>query len=274
MLSLILFTLAAATPLSERLEAWKGEIERRGEQVVVVRVESDRETGRFRVSDERLARLLAREGLGEQFRRTHAMTLNYQAAEGRVHFVALNMDRAAEFKDAEEALVAHEFGHAWLDALGFRSLDSSGEAQPCLAIHSSDIVQHVLIRRELQTRGIPYREQWIGSLEAALEALNKGGAPRGGAPARGDACDRLERIALWIDVRLGLGPDTWSRYAEFDRAFRRAFPLLAAAVEEIVTVLSAVDLTAKDRFQRALAYVRQRLAVTAGMDQSAGMLLF
>jgi hypothetical protein len=269
MLSLILFTLAAATPLSERLEIWKREIEQRGGQVVVVRVETDRETSRLRVPDDRLARLLSENRLGEQFRRTYAMTLNYQAAEGRVHFVALNLDRAAEFKDAEEALVAHEFGHAWLDALGFRSLDPSEQAQPCLAIHASDIVQHVLIRRELRTRGIPYREQWIGNLEAALEALNKGGAPSGAS-----ACDGLERIALWTDVRLGLGPDAWSRYGEFDRAFRRAFPLLAATVEEIVTVLSAVDLTARDRFQRALAYVRQRLALTAGMDQSAGMLLF
>jgi hypothetical protein len=269
MLSLMLLSLAAAAPLSGPLEAWKREIEQRGGQVVVVRVETDRDTNGLRVPDDRLARLLSQDRLGRQFRRTFAMTLNYQAAEGRVHFVALNLDRAAEFKDAEEALVAHEFGHAWLDALGWRAPDLFGETEPCLAIHAGDIVQHVPIRRELQTRGIPYREHWIGSLEAALEALDQGGAP----PVA-STCDKLARIALWTDVRLGLGPDDWGRADEFDRAFRRAFPDLAATVDEIVTVLRAVDLTSRDRFQRALAYVRQRLTPTAGMDGSAGMLLF
>lgn len=262
--------LVAAAPLGERLETWRREIEQRGEPVVVVRVETDRETNRLRVPDARLAGLLAREGLAEQFRRTQAMTVNYRGADGRVHFIVVNLDRAAEFQDAEEALVAHELGHAWLDGLGFHSLPTLGEAEPCLAIHASDIVQHVLIRRELDRRGIPYREHWIRSLEPALEALRKSGPP----PAKGDPCDKLARLALWTDVRLGLTPEAWSRYGEFDRAFRRAFPELADAVEEMVTVLGAVDLTARERFERALVYVRKRVAVAAGLDESAGMLLF
>jgi hypothetical protein len=250
----------AAPPLSERLETWKREIERRGEQLVVARIETDPETNRLRIPPDTprhalLARLLAVQGLAGQFVQTHAMTLNQQAMEGRVHFVLLNMARAAEFKDAEEPLLAHEFGHAWLDALGFRSPDAAAEALPCLAIRAGDIVQHILIRGETERRGFVFRDYWIRNLDLALDALKKEGAP-------GDAgaCDSLARIALWTDVRLALSADSWSRYGEFDQAFRRRFPLLAETVDELVTVLQAVDLTALERFRRALAYVHGRLA--------------
>ena len=257
----------AAPPLSERLETWKREIEQRGEPLVVARIETDRETNQVRIPPDTprralLARLLASQGLVEQFVQTHAMTLNQQALEGRTHFVLLNMARAAEFKDAEEPLLAHEFGHAWLDALGFRSPDVAGEAQPCLAIHAGDIVQHILIRGEIERRGFVFRDYWIRNLDQALDALKKEAAP--GAAG---ACDSLARIALWTDVRLALSADSWSRYGEFDQAFRRRFPLLAETVDELVTVLEAVDVTALDRFRRALAYVHRRLAVTAGMEE-------
>ena len=261
--------LAASAPaLSERLEKWKREIEQRGGQLVVARIETDRETNQVRVPPDTprrviLARFLSNEQFRGQFLQTHAMTLNYQAAEGRVHFVLLNMARAAEFKDAEEPLLAHEFGHAWLDEQGFRSSDYAAEAQPCLAIHASDIVQHVLIRRALNERGILFREYWTRNLALALDALRKDGPP-----SSSSACELLARTALWTDVRLGLTPDAWSRQGEFDAAFRRSFPELAATVDELVTVLNAVDVTARERYQRALAYVKRRLAVTAGIEES------
>jgi hypothetical protein len=69
-------------------------------------------------------------------------------------------------------------------------------------------------------------------------------------------------VALWTDVRLGLSPESWNRHAEFDAAFRRHFPDLVETVEELVTVLSAVDVTARERYQRALAYVGRRLAAS------------
>lgn len=269
-LSPIALALVAAVvpPLSERLESWKREIEQRGERVVITRIETDRETGQIRIPPG-TPRLLAEPRLLEQFARTHAMTLNQPDGGGRVHFVLLNMARAAEFKDAEEPLLAHELGHVWLDALGFHSPDVASESQPCLAIHAGDIVQHILIRKEIARRGIPFQDYWIHSLETALDALKKENAP----PAAGP-CDSLARIALWTDVRLGLGPESWSRYAEFDQTFRRRFPDLAGTVDELVTVLNAVDVTARERYARALAYVRRRLAATAGMDEAAGMLRF
>ena len=260
----------AAPPLSERLETWKREIEQRGELLVVVRIETDRETNQLRIPPDTprralLAPLLASQGLAGQFVQTHAMTLNLEAMEGRIHFVLLNMARAAEFKDAEEPLLAHEFGHAWLDALGFRAPDVAGEAQPCLAIQAGDIVQHILIRSEIERRGFVFRDYWIRNLDQALDALKKEGAPGGAG-----ACDALARIALWTDVKLALSADSWSRYGEFDQAFRRRFPLLAETVDELVTVLKAVDVTALERFRRALAYVYRRLAATAGTEERPG----
>lgn len=267
MLGLTIQAALAAPPLSERLETWKREIEQRGEQLVVARIETDRETNQVRIPPDTprralLAQLLASPGLAGQFVQTHAMTLNQQAAEGRVHFVLLNMARAAEFKDAEEPLLAHEFGHAWLDSLGFRSPDAAGEAQPCLSIQAGDIVQHILIRGEIARRGFVFRDYWIRNLDQALDALKKEDAPGGAG-----ACDSLARIALWTDVRLALSADSWSRYGEFDQAFRSRFPLLAETVDELVTVLTAVDVTALERFRRALAYVHRRLASAPGMDE-------
>ncbi|MDP2998818.1 MAG: hypothetical protein Q8N47_15130 [Bryobacterales bacterium] len=264
------FQAALAAPLpSERLETWKREIEQRGEQLIVARIETDRETNQVRIPPDTprralLAQLLASPGLAGQFVQTHAMTLNQQATEGRVHFVLLNMARAGEFKDAEEPLLAHEFGHAWLDALGFRSPDAAGEAQPCLAIQAGDIVQHILIRGEVARRGFAFRDYWIRNLDQALDALKKEDAPDG---AGASGCDSLARIALWTDVRLALSADSWSRYGEFDQAFRSRFPLLAETVDELVTVLKAVDVTALERFRRALAYVLRRLAAAPGMEE-------
>jgi hypothetical protein len=184
------------------------------------------------------------------------MTINHDAPEGRAHFVLLNMARAQEFQDAEESLVAHEFGHAWLDALGFRSPDYTAQTRPCLATFTGDIVQHILIRRELETRGFPYRANWIRNLDMTLDALKER------PPAPDSPCESLARVALWTDVRLGLNPETWRRHAEFEAAFRRHFPDLVETVEELVTVLGAVDVTARDRYQRALAYVERRLATS------------
>lgn len=257
---------AAAAALPERLAAWKNEIEKRGAAVILVRLETDPESRQLRIPPETprrflLARLLADERVRDQFRGMYAMTLNYRAGGEAAHFVLLNAARAAEFQGAEESLLAHEFGHVWLDALGFRSLDALGEEHPCLATHASDLVQHILIRRELETRGIPYREQWTGSLALALDALGKGPP----APAAG-VCDTLARIAVWADARVGLKAEFWNRYNEFDAAYRRHFPDLAPAVDELTAVLTAVDVTEPGRYGRALAYVRKRLAVTAGIE--------
>ncbi|MBI4874624.1 MAG: hypothetical protein HY822_08325 [Acidobacteria bacterium] len=261
LVSIALGLAGAEAPLSERLEAWKQEIEQAGGQVVVARIATDPESGQIRIPPGTprriaLARYLAEPRFAEQFARTHATTINHPSPEGRVHFVLLNMARAGEWKDGEEALLAHEFGHAWLDARGFRSPPPGADALPCLAIQSGDIVQHVLIRRELDSRGIPFRSPWIRSLEQALDKLRNSGPGESAG-----TCDALARITLWTDVRLGLTPEQWGRAAEFDQAFRKAFPVLAPVAEELAAVLSAVDLTALERYHRALAYVRQRLAV-------------
>lgn len=269
LLCLAVPALAGAQRLPEHLEKWKADIERRGEPLVVVRVTTDAETGQFRIPPETprrfiLARYLADERFREQFRGMYAMTLNYRAADGVAHFVLLNAARAAEYGNSEEPLLAHEFGHVWLDVVGFRSLDSFSETAPCLATHSSDLVQHVLIRRELDARGIPFREHWINTLVLALEALKKGPP----APSSGP-CDTLARIAVWADAKVGLRPETWSRYNELDAAYRSHFPELAATVDELTAVLTAVDVTDPARYGRALVYVRKRLAVTAGLEPGA-----
>ena len=77
--------LAASAPaLSERLEKWKREIEQRGGQLVVARIETDRETNQVRVPPDTprrviLARFLSNEQFRGQFLQTHAMTLNHEA---------------------------------------------------------------------------------------------------------------------------------------------------------------------------------------------------
>jgi len=192
--------------LSPALTEWKSEIEAASDgRLIAVRIFTDPVNRQIRLPPdipaiEVLERYLDNTAFLEQFTLAHALTIDYQGVEGRLFFVLLNMALAGGWGGDEDALLAHEFGHVWLNLHGYPSLAFRG-AEACVALHASDIVQHELLRQDFRRRGIDYDSFWIRNLERAHLEL---AARQGQAAAEESPCRRLAGLTLWIDVRLGL----------------------------------------------------------------------
>lgn len=190
------FELDRPLTLPAAVEEWKREIEGRlFDQIPLVRIPGDA------IPPEDLAVLrpsLVNPNFLANFERTQAMTLRYTAGERRRTLVLLNLTMVTQGVEGIAPLVAHELGHVWLQTLGFVPLEFAPGPYGCLAIHATDLVQHVLIRREMDRRGIAWRPYFLRDYERALESLEK--VHRKGDPP-GDPCWRGQRLALMVDVR-------------------------------------------------------------------------
>jgi hypothetical protein len=253
---------SARVELSKPLAEWKHEIEERGKgKVVLVRVYTDREQNELILPEDTKERsVLRRFFLSETFRgqfiRTHGMNVNYDGAEGKFYFVLLNMALAKQWEGAEDAAIAHEFGHAWLAALGYASPAYPTGPESCIAVHGGDIVQHVLIREEMKRRGIAYSEYWIRNLRAALEELES--EPRRRCeeipPCRG-----LELLGMWVDSSLGLSTKEWTELPRFLEILRTDFPELQSYAEDLDEYLRGRDLWDRRVYRKALDYTLREL---------------
>lgn len=198
MILLFLFALQLppALELPPAVEAWKAEIEAKlFDSIPLIRIPGDP----IPPADLQVLRpTLTNPSFLANFDRTQALTLRYEAGERKRALVFLNMTMIPPEKDALPALIAHELGHIWLASIGFQPLPYVPGPNGCLAIHASDMVQHTLMRREMDRRGIDWRTYFLRDYENAYAALviahKKGDPP-------GDACWRAQRLALMVDVR-------------------------------------------------------------------------
>lgn len=205
--------LSSRVELSERLAAWKKEIEAAG-RLVLAPVRIYVVDGAYILPQDTPYREVLFEffrdvSFRNQFVRAHAFNINWESAleKGkRVSFVLLNMQRMPEFSGQEEDLLSHEFGHVWLHGRGLRAPTYVPGMLACEAVHSGDIVQHLLIRREQDQRGFGFRAGWIGDLQKALAQTE--GQPAATRPTP-DACQRLQRLALMVDLEMGLTDEEW-----------------------------------------------------------------
>jgi hypothetical protein len=257
----------AAGELTERLEAWKKEIEEAGGHRVVV-ARAGWKDGVYTVPEDTPARdlvalILAQPGVGEQLRQAYSLTVSNQTPEGTTHAVLLNLARRGEWEDHEEALLAHEFGHAWIKARGYPTLRYVPGPAACLSIHATDIVQHVLIREEMDRRGIDHRTAWIRALEKSLEFHEAAGQ------AEVEPCERVKEAALWMDLRLGLTGEQWPAKARYEKALRRRFPAASVQVDEMTAWLKDKDLTDRTIHRQALVFVFEQLKRTASGTEMA-----
>lgn len=242
----LLFLLASHTFAQETLSAalaeWKTEIERLGKgTVLIVRVPTDPRSGAVTLPKDTphrdvLVRYFRNPSFLKGFVDSHGMNINYQGPEGKLHFVLLNMDRADEWGAEEDAVLAHEFGHVWLHARNFPFPLYRGGEGDCAAIVAGDAVQHIVIRDEISRRGINRNAYWIRNLENAMEAMENTGRPEN-LPM----CQALSRLGMWIDVRLGLSPDTWDHYHQFLGILEEHHPEFSPLVDELCTLLTASD---------------------------------
>jgi hypothetical protein len=257
-----LSALLAALPLAggeltERLETWRQEIAQLGNQRIVL-AQATPGNGRFSVPDdtgelEMVRLILAQPGVEEQLSLAYSLLVSNQTAAGTTHVVLLNMARKEEWEPGEEALLAHEFGHAWIKAKGFPVPRFIPGPTACLSIHTADVVQHVLIREEMDRRGIDHRSHWIKALERSLDFHEK--QPAGKA----EPCETVREAALWMDVRLGLSEAQWGDKARYENALRRRFPAAGRQVDEMTAWLKDKDLADKAVHREALGFVFERL---------------
>lgn len=252
-----LLAQSGAVSLSPQLDDWKREIETRGKgRVIIARIPTMDGALTLPADTEQraiLRRFFRLETFRAQFTRTHAVSINYDDVEGKFHFVLLNTARAGEYPDAEDAVLAHEFGHLWLNVQGLASPLYTPGPRSCQAVHVGDIVQHVLIRSELRTRGIAFLNYWVRNLEAALQQI---GAQPQQSGAKPDPCRRLERFALLMDVRLGLTPESWERRADFLTRLDESDPALSPAAGDLEAFLKPLDLTQAEDYARAIDFTR------------------
>jgi hypothetical protein len=268
LLTLLLFTLMAFAeiPLTKPLVEWKRRIEASGAAIYIARVVVDRASNQMTLEesgpgDELAAEFLGNEESARQFLAAQAMTVSRQEGGRQVHLVLLNGERRLDAA-GEEAVLAHEFGHAWLRSQGYAAPVYRPGPAACLAIHAADLVQHVLIRRELAARGLDHRLPWIPLLDEAVrryQAL--------AAPPQQEPCQRLLTIAQWVDTRLGSEGDPWPGRERFEQQHRRLFGDLEPAVAELCAYLKAQDLEDKAVHAAALRWVHARLQRAAVEDR-------
>lgn len=249
--------------LSKPLLEWKKEIEAKGGgKLIAVRVYTDPLRNEISLpADTEQRAILRRYFLDESFRGllagAHSLSVNYGGSEGKYHFVLLNMALAEQWSGQEEAVLADEFGHAWLSAQGYGAPEYRPGAEACVGVQAGNVVQHVLIREELERRGIRYREHWLRTLEPALEKLESGTAvPLAATPP----CERLAQLALWVEVRMSLSAELWQNFSRFQQMMSKRYPETRASSEQIESRLGEMkpagpgQLPSREAYQSALDY--------------------
>ena len=250
--------LLATVSLAPSLASWKEAIEKTGKMaVVLLRLPANGETRvlalpRDLKERDALANYTDQPGFVSQYRGAQAMTVNYLGPKGRMSFVLVNPEHAGTGA-AEEAVIAHEFGHIWLKAQRYPAPAYVGGDSACLSVHALDAVQHILIREEMERRGVAWKAPWHTALGAALAQMES----EPGAAARAGRCQTLGQAAMWIDVALGAGD--WPRQRDFLAAMRRRFPEMVPVAEEITAYLGSAGVEDVARHREALTYVFGRM---------------
>ncbi len=262
--------VALALALPPALEEWRLEIERTGgTPVLVAEVEFSADGQEMRLPEgiqgrALFASYLRQEDFVRQFLLMRGVMVHHQGFDGQAYLVMLNGARRGEWGGHEAALIGHEFGHAWLRAKGYPAPVYQAGAAGCLAIHTGDIVQHVLIRREMERRGIGHTGLWIESLEAGLRGAQTWGDGEGTRRGReGDTCLALRQVAEWVDVRLGLAAAGWRNFVAYEEEMRRVFPGLEETVGAVTGAVLGREVADPTQHRAALERVYGHLQALA-----------
>jgi len=248
----------AKVALTKRLAEWRDEIEALGRgKMVLARVYADPQRTRVYLppdADERpiIVQYLRNTNFLKDFLATHAVNINHKGSDGWYYIILVNMSRAAEWDGHEEAVLANQFGHAWLYAENYPFPTYEGKSNSCMAMLAVDAVQHVIIQDELKRRSISYAEYWIPLLEKMLGNLRRDDTP---ASAKLPPCFLIGKLVLWVEVRLTLSPETWADYTAFNAAMAKKYPILAKQQDEIYRLIAGKRLRDVDVYQRVLENV-------------------
>ena len=271
MVLLMLAWRLAGQTLTPALESWKAEIESAGVPVLIAHVEHDKGTNTYSLPEGIERRALFAEYLGQtdflrQFEQMYGVMVHHK--KGRAaYLVMLNGGRQEEWAPYEEAVLAHEFGHAWIKSKNYPTPIFQTGLAGCLAIHTGDIAQHVLIRKELARRGIDQRTFWLKTLD---EATAKAAGME--KPPEQDRCVRVMQAAELVDVRLGLEGVDWAGREAYEARVSRVFPEVEPTVAGIVAWMKDHDMEDVAEHRQTLVVVFEHLKALA-YGRSKGYIL-
>jgi hypothetical protein len=262
LIAVALVAAAAAQPsgsviLSDSLAEWRDEIRESGDrQVVVAKVFTNTQTGTVYLPHDVQHRPI----LIPYFKNTnflkellaaHSLSINQNIGKegASIHFILLNMAREPEWREHEDAVIGHEMGHIWLYAKDYAAPVYEGKDDSCLAIMTGDLLQHGLIREELERREIDYTPYWTGVLNQSLTHLeNTEPQPL----EQMETCRIMSQLTVWVDVRLGLSPVIWANYDRFAGQMKRHFPVLEQMAGVLSGDLGAANLADPEVYQLQL----------------------
>jgi hypothetical protein len=177
------------------------------------------------------------------------MTIHHRKGPETIHFILLNMARQREWSGREEAMIGLEMGRAWLHARDYPIPAWEAKEDSCLAMQAGDLIQRQVIRPELARRGIDFDGYWLPLLEAAAAEMEAADVrPWQTIPT----CPLMSKLVLWLDVRLGVAPDTWKERERFLAALRRSYPILQASADDLHRQLARVDFSDRRQYENAI----------------------
>jgi hypothetical protein len=252
---LLCFSLLAsalhAVVLPPTLEEWKAELEARsGARVVTIPVRFTGTGFAWEAPEDVEATLktyFSQPDFAASFRSAQALLLTLNA-QPTLHLVLVNEDMMRVFPEAREGVIAHEFGHIWLHGTGRPAPSYEPGPDACLSIHAGDIVQHILIRQELDRRDIAWRKPWMQGLELGLQGFDKVQHPRNG-------CYRLQRLSLMMDLRLGLDKTEWPGRVAYLQRLSEQDPQAASLSAELEEDLRTRELENPEPYRLAVLRV-------------------
>ena len=196
----------------------------------------------------------------QMFTASQALSLNPNGAAGPFQYIFVNAKLAPGDQESMNGLLGHELGHLWIRARGYPTPRyATGEAG-CLSVATGDALQHILMRGEMDRRGIAWRSGFVSQLEPALVKLRE---PLSDEPAKTSRCQMLAQISLWLDVDLGLKEKDWKNREEFLRLMEERFPAAAEQGRILSKELGAANLADKDVHRKQLQLVFARLKLFA-----------
>lgn len=250
------FLLAQILSLVGLVGAWATDIERLTKsKIIVMRLtpgelpvdEPHRSVARKHFSDPVFLQM---------FTASQALSLNPNGAAGPFQYIFVNAKLAPGDQESLDGLLGHELGHLWIRAQGYPTPRyATGEAG-CLSVATGDALQHILMRGEMDMRGIEWRSGFIDQLELALAKMKE---PLPTEPAKTPRCQMLAQVSLWLDVDLGLKEKDWIHREEFLQLLGKRFPAVAEQGRILSRELAAVNLADKDVHRRQLQLVFTQL---------------
>lgn len=249
-----------AQTLTPALLEWRAEIEKRARPVYITRVDYDSANNAYRLPPDAprrdlFASYLRTPAFLSDFQHLYAASLTHNAKGGEAYLIMLNMARAGEWNDSEEAVIAHEMAHLWLQSLGYPAPAYQPGPLSCVGMFSGDIVQHVLIRRELDRRGIRHRRLLARVLDATARDLAAN--PK---PPEQDRCLLVRQAAQLTDAILGMQGEDWPGRETYDKVWRDKLPDIEAPVARILAYLQDHEVSSREGHEAAIKFAYEQLA--------------